>query len=98
MAGGGAPSHLAPPPACLVLGGRRTRGLRDDAVVTRVLAWTQDAATTREVVAHKSAVYEQLMQGLRQQQQQPAEAPEARPFLEVLRRCAAASSLTCLDL
>ncbi len=64
---------------------RRTKGLRDEVVVTRVFNWTQNPTTARQIAKRKQAIYDEVLGG-----RQPAEMLEARPFLETLRRSAPA--------
>lgn len=69
---------------------RRMKGVRDEVVVTRVLNWTQNMTTARQIAKRKMAVYEELLGG-----RQPAEMLEARPFLETLRKYQIPVALSC---
>ncbi len=47
----------------------------------RVLNWTQNAATAKQIAKRKAEVYEELLNG-----RQPAAMLEAPAFLDVLRK------------
>lgn len=60
---------------------RRIKGVKDEAVVTRIFGWTHNPAVARQVAQRKAELYAQLLGG-----RQPAAMLEARPFLETLKR------------
>lgn len=58
----------------------RIKGVRDEVVVTQVLAWTRNQKAAADIAARKEQIYDQLMGSA-----QPGELPGMRAFLEMLQ-------------
>ena len=60
---------------------RRIKGVKDEAIVSRVFGWTHNVTLARQVAQRKHELYETILGG-----RQPATMLEARPFLDTLKR------------
>lgn len=68
----------------------RTKGIRNEAVVSNVLHWTHNPTTAKHISRRKEEVYEGLLGDVR-----PTEVEGSRPFLEAVRRQNIPVALAC---